>query len=452
VPGKPLPIDLDTVLHLAQDQNPEIAISREKLHESVLECENTCTDWLPKVTAGACYFRHEGGIQDFNGNFLRSSYGSLFPGLDLCGTWDIREIIYNRVNAERQVMQSKGDLSKLTHEKLLEAANTYIELLTARQAEAITWELEGYAEPMRKRAEDLMKNDRSTTVQFEGVQAEMVGRRQELVKLRIQASAAAAKLGYLLGLPCDALLTPLDLIPAPIDLVDLSLPCETLVALALTDGPGIKEIQGMLAVIQEGRAQLEGPLALMPTFCLNVCEGAFGAGPGANLTWDNRVDVCAQARWNLTEYLTGRKKKQIEDSKQKQVELSHAETAARLTSGVQEARDAILAGREQIALAQQQVRHASESYRLNDLRVKENAPGATVVEVMTAIRALEQAHLGYLAAVSAHNKAQVRLLLLVGPAGTKQAKGAGPAPAGPQAVPEMLPPPAAKPGPAPNAG
>ena len=78
---------------------------------------------------GTAYYRwHEGGIQDFDGQFIHSSYGSLFAGLEMRGKLDLRETAYQRIDAERKVWQQKGELSKLTSETLLDAAGTYVDL------------------------------------------------------------------------------------------------------------------------------------------------------------------------------------------------------------------------------------------------------------------------------------------------------------------------------------
>ena len=45
-------------------------------------------------------------------------------------------------------------------------------------------------------------------------------------------------------------------------------------------------------------------MALMPTVQFNVFEGAFGAGPGDAMKWDNRLDIGLQARWELTRLLS----------------------------------------------------------------------------------------------------------------------------------------------------
>src|SRR5262249_45082537 len=116
-----------------------------------------------------------------------------------------------------------------------------------------------------------------------------------------------------------------------------------------------------------------------------------------------------------TEWATAREKKKLAYGKMQQAQLSYQDLRGKLTAGVQEAREAIVSGAEQIRFGAEQIRHASENYRLSDLRYEEKAMGATPGEVLQSIRGLEAAHFGYLAAIAAYNKAQIRLLLLLGP-------------------------------------
>src|SRR5438132_1162029 len=81
--AKPLPINLDTVLRLAEEQNAQIGVARAKVDASLAENEAAARGWLPKVYAGVGYFRHEGGIQNENGTLTRSSFGTLFPGVEI---------------------------------------------------------------------------------------------------------------------------------------------------------------------------------------------------------------------------------------------------------------------------------------------------------------------------------------------------------------------------------
>src|SRR5207248_10854094 len=142
VPQKPskvrvLPVDLDAVLHLAEGQNRQVALARERLNQYHAEKDLADLSWLPNIHAGLAYYRHEGGIQNEDGTLQHSSTGALFPGLDIAARFDLRETGFQRINAERKVWQQKGELSRITSEKLLDAAETYVDLLAARTSEAI---------------------------------------------------------------------------------------------------------------------------------------------------------------------------------------------------------------------------------------------------------------------------------------------------------------------------
>ena len=193
----------------------------------------------------------------------------------------------------------------------------------------------------------------------EGVAAELAGAELAEAKLHEQGDAASAKLAYLLGLDPESPLVPVDEALAPINVVDAAPPTSALVAQALANGPGVRELQGLLAAIDCGMAELEGPKKFLPTLDLCVGEGAFGAGPDASMTWANRFDLGVEARWNLTELFTAKDEKRLAESKRRQVELTYDDLRGKLTLGVREAREAILTGREQIDRASEQIKRAS---------------------------------------------------------------------------------------------
>src|SRR5439155_26318543 len=90
------------------------------------------------------------------------------------------------------------------------------------------------------------------------VQTEIAGQQQLNRKLRESARSAAAKLNYLLGLDPDTELVILDRHFTVFDLVDMAVPPQVLVDQALSGGPGIREVQGLLAVIVEAREKASG--------------------------------------------------------------------------------------------------------------------------------------------------------------------------------------------------
>src|SRR5262249_44912436 len=153
--------DLDTVLRLAEEQNAQVALARERLHEREAEKDLADLSWLPNIHAGTAFYRHEGGIQNENGTLTRSSTGALFPGLDVSARLDLRETAFQRINAERQLWQQKGELSRVTSETLMDAANTYIDLLAARTSEAILLRTETYQREVLRWAEELFKQQKA---------------------------------------------------------------------------------------------------------------------------------------------------------------------------------------------------------------------------------------------------------------------------------------------------
>jgi len=76
--SKLLPINLDTVFRLAEDQNAQVGLARARVEEAWATKDVADMSWLPSLNVGALYFRHEGGIANENGTITRSSFGLLF--------------------------------------------------------------------------------------------------------------------------------------------------------------------------------------------------------------------------------------------------------------------------------------------------------------------------------------------------------------------------------------
>ncbi len=423
--AKVLPIGLDTVLRLAEGQNGQVALAREKVREAYAGQDLAKSAWLPTVNVGTSYYRHEGGTQNPDGTFVHSSYGNVFGGMEVVGKFDLNEAVFAQVDAERKVWQQKGELSRVTSETLLDAASTYIDLLTARTAEAIVRRTLHDEEDILEQARGLTKAEPGMRFLVEGFESERVILQQTLAKLHRQGDAAATKLAYLLGLGPGVELVPVDNRLIPIELVDPATPADQLVARAMASGPGVRELQGLLALVTSAREKSKGCNRFMPTLEVGALEGLWGAGPGSRMEFDNRLDVVVQARWNLTGLFTAKDQLRVADSRITQVQLSYQDVKAKLAAGVEEARSASLGGREEMSLAGDALRHATQGYQLSNKRLKDNVPGSSTAEVMGYIRGLQSAYLNYLGVVSDYDKAQLRLLVLTGAAGSGHDAGCG---------------------------
>jgi outer membrane protein TolC len=410
-----VPVGLDSVFRLAEMQNPQIALAREKVNETCLDSELKARQaHLPTVTTGVTYYRHEGGIQNEDGTLINSSTGALFPGVEIRTALDLREAAFANLTGLREQAQARAELTRINNEILLDAATTYVDLLAARKAEAILREVERHHTEMLQRAEKLVEEEPKAKLLLEAARSEVTAAKQMSVHLHQQGDAAAAKLAYLLGLGCDAQPVPLDNDLLPLDLVDVAPSVEALVARVQQSGPGVRDLEEILGAIHASIAEANSPKQFLPTVQVSLVEGAFAAGPGGTLGLDNRFDLCLSVKWNLTEYLTSRERLRLAQSKLCQAELSAQELKNKLALAVREARDTITASREQFRLAAEQVRSGAELYRLTRMALLENLAGTKITDVLASVRALQQAHLAHIQTVQNHNKAQVRLLLLLG--------------------------------------
>jgi outer membrane protein TolC len=414
-PQKVLPISLDAIFRLAEQQNAQIGVARARVQEASAAADLAAQGWLPSLYVGAAYYRHEGGIANEDGTLTHSSFSSLFGGLEITSKLDLKEFAYQKVSAERALWQREGELSKITHETVLEAAETYIDMLAAHEGEIIALNLQKDLEDLVKRAQDRVMAEPGAAVEVPRIQAQLYAVQQRIVQLRARITQASAKLAYLLGIDPTVTLVPVDERLVPLELVNAAVPVENLVGQVLSNGPGVREMQGLLSLIHESIDKSNGPGKYLPIFELRAAEGGFGTGPGDSQTWDNRFDLGLQARWNLTELFTSCERQRILHAKTAQAHLAYDDLQGKLTAGVQESREAILLGRDQIRLGQSAIDQSREAHRLSDERLKHNVAGSSPSEVLLTLQSTLATEASYINAVRDFDRAELRLLLLLGP-------------------------------------
>ncbi len=291
----------------------------------------------------------------------------------------LREEIFRRRSAEAHVWEQKVELARVRSEVLQDAGSTYVDWLTARRSEAIVFELEDYEQKLVERARALAKDEKSAQSLVESLEMTLAARKQAVTRLRQQAEAAAAKLAYLLS-ASDHPPVPGDAVLVPVDLADATRPAEALVQQSLDSGPGVRELAGLQAALEK------------------VIENAHFLQKACHRT--GCIVFCGRLK--------------VAQDKVEEARLARDDQAGKLRAGVIEARSAILGGREQIALASDQVRHAAEAYRLANVRLADTLSSTNLGDVQQTIRGLEASHFAYLQAVAAYDKAEVRLLVLLG--------------------------------------
>jgi outer membrane protein TolC len=412
---KDVPLTLDTILRLAESHNARVGLARARVAEA---CAANCLaskNWLPNLYVGTTYYRHEGGISLEDGTLLHSSFGVLFGGIDINSKLDIRELTYQRIVAERSFWQEKAELSQVTYETLVDATATYIDMVSARTAELIALDIEKELQNLLPQTEKLAEAEPAARVVAARVRAFLAGLKQVVVHSREDFARASAKLTYLLGLdPCSTLV-PLDEKLVALDLVDANVPCCQLVSQVWASGPGVHELERILALAHEAVEKSNGPGHFLPVFETRMLEGGYGTGPGDSLSWDNRWDFGVQVRWNLTDLLTRSERQRIIHAKAAQAHFANDDLKSKLAASVEEARESILFGQQKIELDKDYVEKAREVNRLANQRMM-NMYGQAGVhdEVLLSLENLGVAQRSYVNALRDYDKAELRLLILLG--------------------------------------
>lgn len=407
-------VTLESVMQLAECQNASLALACERVKQAYAEQDLAAKSWIPDITVGAGYYRHEGGIQLQEGPLIKSSTGAAIAGLDAAVRIDPRALAFAKLDAARKLKQQQGEYKRITTDVLLDAAGTYIDLLAAYSGLSLARTLEADLLALRDRAEKLASLEKGARVEVVRIEGELSGQAALIRRLDGQARSAAAKLAYLLGLDACTELEPADPRLVAFPLVDADAPACELIAQALRCGPGMKELEAVLCIVQRGMADASGPSRFLPTVTAQAVEGGFWAGRNDVLDPANRFDLGVQARWSISDFCTADIRQRIAGSLQQQAQLTYCDLRGKLTLGVQEAREAILSGREQLRHAETQIEQARAGLDLSEVRLREAIPGSTFSEVLLAHRALAGARANYLAILRDYDKAQLRLMILTG--------------------------------------
>lgn len=337
-------VNFDTVMRLTYERNAEILTSREHVNESQIALDAALQSCMPEM---------------------------------------FRKDTFKTSVAEATVWRRRIELRKVETDNLQDAANTYFDWLTVLRGEEVSRDLLQKEQKLLTRTRKLAASERPVQVVVEAIETAVNGQQQNIFHMQQQIGGVAAKLAYLMGMN-GGILTPAETLE-PMNRVDATVPVEVLIKQAQENGPGVRELQGLIGSIQQSIAE---------SCRAQRCCARTGAAM-----------ICGRL--------------QIAQSQLQQAQLSLLNTQLKLRAGVEDAFTAVLSGSQQIDLASKAINHAKETYRIMDLRETEESPqdrmrNKTYDGVLNSIRQLSQAYSNYLTAVSDYNKAQARLLILLG--------------------------------------
>jgi outer membrane protein TolC len=433
---RPLPINLPTALKLAGARPLDIALATQRLEVALAALDRARALWLPGVTFGTDYSRHDGRVQDVAGNVFDTSRGSFMlgagSGIGANAIISVNDALFGPLAARQVLRAREAEVQVARNDALLATAEAYFNVQQARGELAAAQDVADRAAELVRRTEELVRRTK-LVAQLEVVRAraQAAHSRQVIQSARERWRASSAELNRVLRLAPGTLAEPLEPPHLRVNLVAPEQDLDELTVLGLRNRPELASRQALVeATLQQWRAERWRPL--VPSVLVRgastpvtgtLAGGFFGGGLNSSLNhFGARLDVDVQVLWELQNLGFGNRA--LVKQRRAENELARLDllrTQDLVVSEVHQAFAQLRSAADRLGDAEAGLRDAEESARLNAEGMRETtlAGGVLVLvvrpqEAVAAVQALGQAYADYYGAVADFNRAQFRLYRALG--------------------------------------
>ena len=423
------PIDLGTALRLANVQNPQLMIARQRVVESEALRQLAAVQILPSINIGTNYDTHTGTLQQSNGNILSVNRSALYlgsgaaavaagtvnvPGVVLSG--NVAEGVYRFLMSRQVVAQRQFATVAVRNQSFLAVTLAYSELLRAEGRRAVALQVRDEARRVAELTAAYAAAGQGRQADAHRASTELESRETEVQAAEGEILTASARLCNVLNLDPSIRLHPTDgwVVPAPI--VPNPIPVQELIALALLRRPELGERR---AAIREAFLALEGAkvLPFSPTVLIGFSAGGFGGG--SNLVrpifggFGGRTDFDVMTYWTLRNLGVGNLSLiNLAKARLGVNRLQEIAVLDQVRAEVAEAYAKTHARYAQIGTSEQAVRSGTRGFREDLIRIENTISPA--IEVVDSLRLLARARYSYLDSIVDYNRAQFELFVALG--------------------------------------
>ncbi len=431
---RPLPINLPTALQLANVRALDVQVAAERTKVAAAALESAEVLWLPTITLGGDYNRHDGRNQDTQGNVFDNSRSSGMlgagTGIGPAAILDVGQALFAPLYARQQVRARQADFQTVSNDTLVAVSDAYF---TVQQARG---ELAGASEAAR-RTEDLLARTRKLApgivpdLELFRAETELARRQQAELLARERWKTAGADLLRVLHLDPTAQVDPVEPPQLRIDVIDLNKPLDDLIALGLTNRPELAsqqaQVQATLVLLKQERLRPLIPSVLLRGYSTPVTgtlgAGYFGGGPGEHFgNGGLRSDFDLQVLWQLNNLGFGNHAQVHQRDAENRVAVAELfRIQDRVAAEIAQTHAQAQLAARRVEIAQRGLRAALQSADKNLTALSQTkAVGNQLVtlvrpqEVVASLQALAQAYSDYFGAVADANRAQFRLYRALG--------------------------------------
>jgi outer membrane protein TolC len=431
---RPLAITLPAALQLANVRAVDVNAAAERIHVAEAALEQANVLWLPTVTVGGDYYRHDGRNQDTTGRVFDNSRSGVMvgagTGIGPAAILNVNDAIFAPLVARQHTRARVADRQTAANDTLLAVSETYFNIQQARG------ELVGALETIRRSTELVRRTSKLAPglipdVEILRAESELARRQQAELLARERYQVASAELLRVLRLDPASRIEPAEPPQLRVDLIALDRPVDDFIPIALTNRPELAsrqaEVQATLALLRQERLRPLIPSVLLrgaSTPVTGTLAGGLYAG-GENSSIGNpgmRLDVDLQLLWQFDNLGFGNKAKVHQrEAENRLATLELLRLEDRVAMEVSQAYSQAQLSARRVELAEKGLRFAVESADKNLLllsQTRETDSRVTLLvrpqEVVQSVQALAQAYSDYFAAVGDANRAQFRLYRALG--------------------------------------
>ncbi len=424
------PIDLGNALGLGGADNLQVRLARTRLFQAQAKHLEAKTLWLPSIRFGVGYNKHDGRLQETEGNVLEINRNSLYYGGGLglgnaplaAGAGGPPRMFVNLSLADAyfkplsayQEVAARGAAERVaTNDSLAQIAIAYHSLVEAFGQLANANAARDLSQNMMSLVENFEREGFSSKTEVQRARTDLGRWQRDVADAERQTVVRSAELARILRLPAQVQLVPVEEFVLPIEFVDASMEVEVMIAMAHRARP---EIVHMAARREAAcfRVKEEKWRPWVPSVQVGASGGNFGGGPSADyLNQASRSDLDVIAVWEWKNMGMGNMASQRQRRGELHERVLELEVIRdRIASEVVAAAADVTSYRRQTEIAQESIVAAQESYELNQQRVRANE--GLPIELLQAISALADARSDYTEAVGNYNRSQYRLIRAMG--------------------------------------
>jgi outer membrane protein TolC len=406
-------IDLPTVLRLANAQNLDVQIARQKVKEAKAVRDSATLQFFPWLSPGFTFRGHDNLIQAVDGQIIQAHKQSYAPGVTLGGQWEIGDAIYKSLAAKQQVKAAEQGAEAERQAMAFNAVQNYFELSFAQAAVRVAEQAIGISTNYEAQLHEAV----GAGLAYKGdeLRARVQAEKNQLTLAQAieHQKLLSAQLAQTLHLDPATELVAKDEDFAPLLVVDTNSTLHFCIAQALANRPEMKQSGALIKSAKETkRGATQGPW--IPSANAQVFVGGLGGSSDAGPSrFGDQEDYFLGLSWKIGQGgLFDSTRVHSAEARLKIAEFSREKLEDEISRQVVDAFIRMQSIERQLESARRALAAAEESLKLTQLR-KEFAVGI-VLENIQSEQDLTRARFEYLKLVAEFNKAQYAMRRVLG--------------------------------------